>query len=186
MDAYRSIDSLPTQWLRDVKVEAVTRGQSHPPPQREGSSIQIYLGTIYQVSLILSAKKLVLHRIQLYNFTKSNPMEVDCVIIDEAGQMSLGAMSLVVRSLSPNGRIVIAGDSEQLAPILSGQYPQLKSNALFGSVLDCLMFSRTAQSLRNGNQPMHPSPSPADDEEIPPFHDTVVQLTENFRYVNLI
>ncbi|KAF8806576.1 hypothetical protein BYT27DRAFT_7101848 [Phlegmacium glaucopus] len=28
---------------------------------------------------------------------------------------------------------------------------------------------------------MHPSPSPADDEETPPFHDTVVQLTENFR-----
>jgi hypothetical protein len=89
---------------------------------------------------------------------------VDCVIIDEAGQISLGAVSLVVRSLSSNGRIVIAGDSEQLAPILSAQYPQLKSNALFGSVLDCLMFSRTAQSLRNGDQPMPPSPSPADDE----------------------
>lgn len=114
-------------------------------------------------------------------------MEVDCVIIDEAGQISLGAVSLVVRSLSPNGRIVIAGDSEQLAPILSGQYPQLKSNALFGSVLDCLMFSRTAQAStsRDGDQPMPPSPSPAD-EEIPLCNDTVVQLTENFRYVNVI
>jgi hypothetical protein len=113
-------------------------------------------------------------------------MEVDCVIIDEAGQISLGAASLVVRSLSPNGRIVVAGDSEQLAPILSGQYPQLKSNALFGSVLDCLMFPRSAQSLKNGDQPMPPSPSPADDEDNPIFHDTVVQLTENFRYVYLI
>lgn len=110
-------------------------------------------------------------------------MEVDCVVIDEGGQISLGAASLVLRSLSPNGRIVIAGDSEQLAPILSAQYPQLQSNALFGSVLDCLMFS---QYLRNGDQPMPPTPSPADDDEIAPFHGTVVQLTENFRYVNLI
>lgn len=182
MDAYRSIDSLPTQWLRDVKVEVVTKGTGHKPPQREGSSIQIYAGTIYQVSSNFFFKKLVLHcRFQLYNFTKTNSMEVDCVVIDEAGQISLGAVSLVLRSLSPNGRIVIAGDSEQLAPILSGQYPQPKSNALFGSVLDCLMFSRPAQSLRNSDQPMPPSPSPADDEEILPFHDTVVQLTENFR-----
>lgn len=109
---------------------------------------------------------------------------MDCVVIDEAGQISLGAASLVIRSLSPNGRIVIAGDSEQLAPILSGQYPQLKSNALFGSVLDCLMFS-TAQSLRNHDQLMPPSPSPVDDEVVS-SHETIVQLTENFRYVNLI
>jgi AAA domain len=187
MDSYRSIDSLPTQWLRDVKIEVVTKGTGHSPPQREGSSIQIYVGTIYQVSSNFLVKKLVSHhQLQLYNFTKTNSMEVDCVVIDEAGQISLGAVSLVVRSLSPNGRIVIAGDSEQLAPILSGQYPQLKSIALFGSVLDCLMFSRPEQSLRGGDQPMPPLPSPADDEEIPPIHDTVVQLTENFRYVNLI
>ena len=183
MDAYRSIDSLPTQWLRDVKVEVITKGTVHTPPQREASSIQIYMGTIYQVSSKPLVKKLVLlSQCQLYNFTRTNSVEVDCVVIDEAGQISLGAVSLVVRSLSLYGRIVIAGDSEQLAPILSGQYPQLKSNALFGSVLDCLMFSRSTRSLSD-DQPMPPLPSPADDEEIPPIRDTVVQLTENFRYV---
>jgi len=49
MDAYRSIDSLPQQWLDDVRVEVVSRGNDHPAPQRKGSLVQIYAGTIYQV-----------------------------------------------------------------------------------------------------------------------------------------
>ena len=38
MDAYRSIDSYPTAWLRDIKVEVVTKGSGHSPPLKEGSS----------------------------------------------------------------------------------------------------------------------------------------------------
>lgn len=106
-------------------------------------------------------------------------MQVDCVIIDEAGQISLGSISLVLRSLSNEGRIIVAGDSEQLAPILSAHYPQLKDTVLFGSVLDCLMFS---QSVSKDSRAAWPGPSP-EDSEIPTSQGTVVQLTENFRYV---
>jgi len=105
-------------------------------------------------------------------------MKVDCVIIDEAGQISLGSTSLVLRSLSEEGRIIIAGDSEQLAPILSAQYPIFRRNALFGSVLDCLMSSRSSMDSE-GARP--PSPNPGDDVE-PSSQGTIVQLTENFRY----
>jgi hypothetical protein len=49
MDTYRSIDSLPNQWLDDVKVEVVPRGSDHAAPQSTGSLVQIYAGTIYQV-----------------------------------------------------------------------------------------------------------------------------------------
>jgi hypothetical protein len=69
-------------------------------------------------------------------------MEIDCLII-EAGQTSLYSIFLILRFLAPCGRIIIAGDSEQLAPILSAQYAILKSHSLFASVLDCLMFSRS-------------------------------------------
>jgi hypothetical protein len=109
-------------------------------------------------------------------------MEVDCVIIDEAGQISLGSISLVLRSLSEKGRIIIAGDSEQLAPILSAQYPILRRNALFGSVLDCLMSSRPSVDSGAGEGVRSPSPSLGDDLEPSSSQGTIVQLTENFRY----
>ncbi|KAF8963694.1 hypothetical protein BDZ97DRAFT_1819948, partial [Flammula alnicola] len=165
MDAYRSIDSLPHKWLDEVEVEVVSRGNDHPAPPKSGSGLRIYAGTIYQLS----------------NFTKRNSMEVDCVIIDEAGQMSLGGISLVLRSLSDQGRIIIAGDSEQLAPILSAKYPQLKFSALFGSVLDSLMFSQLSSRASLGDKARPPSPSPADESEFQASQSTVVQLTENFR-----
>jgi ATP-dependent exoDNAse (exonuclease V) alpha subunit len=104
-------------------------------------------------------------------------MEVDCVIIDEAGQMSLGSVSLVLRSLTADGRIVIAGDSEQLAPILSAQYPQLKDYSLFGSVLDCLMFSQSQSKAEHA----WPLSQASDNDEEPVSQGTVIQLTENFR-----
>ncbi|KAF8911535.1 hypothetical protein CPB84DRAFT_1722843 [Gymnopilus junonius] len=161
MDAYRSIASLPKSWLDDVHIRIVSKGNDYPPPPRTGSAVHIYAGTIYQ----------------LYNFTKKHSMEVDCVIVDEAGQISLGSVSLVIRSLSPQGRIIIAGDSEQLAPILSAQYPLLKSHALFGSILDCLMFSK---SIHNDNAPLL-SPSLADADAGGSSQGSIVQLTENFR-----
>lgn len=102
---------------------------------------------------------------------------LDGVIVDEAGQISLGSISLVLRCLSNQGRIVVAGDSEQLSPILSAQYPLLKAHALFGSVLDCLMLPRAS--------PLKEHPSSFDESQgaiptAPP--DAIIQLTENFRY----
>jgi hypothetical protein len=106
-------------------------------------------------------------------------MEIDCLIVDEAGQTSLCSISLVLRSLAPCGRIIIAGDSEQLAPILSAQYPLLKSHSLFGSVLDCLMFSRPRSGDREPIDESQGSTLSPD----PTCQNIVIQLTENFRYV---
>lgn len=113
---------------------------------------------------------------------KQRSLLVDCVIVDEAGQISLGAISLVLRSLTFEGRVIFAGDSEQLAPILSAQYPQLKFSSLFGSVLDCLMFS--AHHIRRQSS-LGQASSQEEEPEIPTSQTTVVQLTENFRYVTL-
>lgn len=102
-------------------------------------------------------------------------------IIDEAGQLALSSAALVLRSLSGTGRIVVAGDSEQLAPILTAQYPQLKSRLLFGSILDCLMhLSKLPKPSRQDSQPP-PSPTLSDYSGVSSSQGTVVQLTENFR-----
>jgi hypothetical protein len=103
------------------------------------------------------------------------------VVIDEAGQLALSSAALVLRSLSPPGRIVIAGDSEQLAPILTAQYPQLKSRLLFGSILDCLMhLSKLPPPSRKESQPPL-SPTLSEYSVASSSQGTVVQLTENFR-----
>lgn len=105
-------------------------------------------------------------------------------MIDEAGQLSLGSAALVLRSLTSTGRIIVAGDSEQLAPILTAQYPRLKSR-LFGSILDCLM-DLSNESLDDHDPdtaPVTRSASPTEFSEISPSQmSTIVQLTENFRY----
>lgn len=100
-------------------------------------------------------------------------------MIDEAGQLSLSSASLVLRSLAPTGKIVVAGDSEQLAPILTAQYPTLKTGSLFGSILDCLMYWSTVSNPKSGISTR--SHSPDRDVETAWSQSTIVQLTENFR-----
>ncbi|RDB25120.1 hypothetical protein Hypma_007621 [Hypsizygus marmoreus] len=156
---HAAIAACQTQWLERVVVEQVLKGNDHPAPSASKALVHIYTGTIYQ----------------LYNFTKRYSFQVDCVVIDEAGQLSLGSIALVLRSLSPAGRIVIAGDSEQLAPILSAQYPQLKTRPLFGSVLDCLMNNPAAHVRALSGHEI------SADSDVSPSQESIVQLTENFR-----
>ncbi|KAJ7169128.1 P-loop containing nucleoside triphosphate hydrolase protein [Mycena crocata] len=165
-DCYNAIDSLPTAWLKNVKIEHVVKGSDHASPSKSSPEASLlYAGTVYQ----------------LYNFSKRHSFEVDCVVIDEAGQLALSSAALVLRSLSPMGRIVIAGDSEQLAPILTAQYPQLKCRRLFGSILDCLMHlsKLPAPNLDDSQPPL--SPTLSDFSGVSSSQGTVVQLTENFR-----
>ncbi|KAJ7099528.1 hypothetical protein B0H15DRAFT_878098 [Mycena belliarum] len=163
-DCYNSIDSLPTEWLADFQIEHVLKGNDHAAPSKSRPSVNLlYAGTVYQ----------------LYNFSKRHSFEVDCAVIDEAGQLALSSAAMVLRSLSKTGRIVIAGDSEQLAPILTAQYPQLKSRLLFGSILDCLMhLSKLPRARRDSEPPASPTLS---DYSVSSSPGTVVQLTENFR-----
>ena len=109
----------------------------------------------------------------MHNFSKRHKVGIDCLIVDEAGQVSLGVVSLVVGSLKVQGRIIVAGDSEQLAPILSGQYPASDTPPLFGSLLDCLMHMNSVDRA-SPLEPSHPEGRGAP-------QGTIVQLTENFR-----
>jgi hypothetical protein len=52
IDCYRTIASLPTEWLDDVKVERVLKGNDHAPPSHI-HLVYIYAGTLYQVSQLI-------------------------------------------------------------------------------------------------------------------------------------
>lgn len=174
IDCYRSLDASLWGWLDQVAVEQVLTGYEHPAPSRSGHLVHIYAGTIYQVKIVFAACRWFwlltcsTFHWQLYNFSKRHAFEVDCVIVDEAGQLGLGSIALVLRSLHPAGRIVVAGDTEQLAPIVSGHYPRLSTTRpMFGSVLECIMTT----------------PNTPDCDMLPDRSSewAVVQLTENFR-----
>jgi ATP-dependent exoDNAse (exonuclease V) alpha subunit len=114
-----------------------------------------------------------------------NSLFADVVVIDEAGQLSLSLAALALRALRPNGRIVIAGDSEQLAPILAAQYPETDA-CLFGSVLDVVMHrsmssaeraENTTAKATHKNKPVSREGSSLTQSQ----ESTIVQLTENFR-----
>ncbi|KAJ7270062.1 hypothetical protein B0H12DRAFT_1178144, partial [Mycena haematopus] len=165
-ECYTSIDSLPTEWLDNVKIERVFKGHDHAAPSKSDPSANIlYAGTVYQLCV----------------FSKRFAFEVDVCVIDEAGQLALSSAALVLRSLSSTGRIIVAGDSEQLAPILTAQYPQLKSSLLFGSILDCLMHLSKIPSRKDSSSQPPLSPTLSDYSSMSSSQGTVVQLTENFR-----
>ena len=108
-------------------------------------------------------------------------------MVDEAGQIALGSLSLVMGALSPVGRLIVAGDSEQLAPILSAQYPQSREQCLFGSVLDLLMQGREPKTGKNVVIPTasRAAESVVSSDDLLMSQGTVIQLTENFRFVSV-
>ncbi|KAL5512604.1 hypothetical protein ACEPAG_3257 [Sanghuangporus baumii] len=157
---YQSLPGLDTSWMRNVSLERVMSGAKHPIP--DGEKTYIFAGTVYQ----------------LYSYCKRIKLKADCIVIDEAGQLGLGPASLVLKSLESGGRVIVAGDSEQLAPILTTRYPQVESR-LFGSILDCLM-------ANTGDEELSKAISEPEVTASLSYHDhgtvsTIVQLTENFR-----
>jgi hypothetical protein len=62
------------------------------------------------------------------------------VLIDEASQMKVPEAALAIERVHQSGRLVAAGDHEQLGPILAGVYPDPPAGepVLHGSVFDLL------------------------------------------------
>lgn len=66
--------------------------------------------------------------------------QFDMLIIDEASQMLLKDVLPALNYLKPNGRLVLVGDFNQLAPVLSLELDQEDSRH-YGSILDFCRFS---------------------------------------------
>jgi len=90
----------------------------------------------------------------------------------------LATAALVIRFLSERGKLVLAGDHEQLAPILGTSYPESEGTPpLFGSILDTLMSGR--RELRHA--PLGNRADSTDEQTTDESDGTVVQLLENWR-----
>lgn len=87
----------------------------------------------------------------------SSSCPFDLVLLDEASQLEVAEAAVAVDRVSEHGRLVVAGDHEQLGPILVGSYPEPPSGepALHGSIFDLIR--------------LHPGKAP------------IKQLLENFR-----
>jgi hypothetical protein len=64
----------------------------------------------------------------------------DVVVIDEASQLRVPEPALAVRRLAEGGRLVVAGDDQQLPPIVQGAYPDPEDGEplLHRSLFECL------------------------------------------------
>jgi hypothetical protein len=83
----------------------------------------------------------------------------------------------VIRFLSERGKLVLAGDHQQLAPIL-GTYPESQGTPpLFGSILDTLMSGH--RELRRA--PLGNRADSTDAQTTEESDGMVVQLVENWR-----
>jgi hypothetical protein len=149
MSNYRALKDRDSSWLDSIHLERVMAGFTHETPTKQG--IYIYAGTTFQ----------------LFKLCKRANIKANMIIIDEAGQLGLGTAALAIRWLSDRGKLVLAGDHEQLAPIISASYPDSESIPIFGSILDMLMGKGrdTNLGIANSQEPNQP----------------VVQLLENFR-----
>jgi len=64
------------------------------------------------------------------------------VVIDEGSQLTPAEAAIPYRRRAPGGRLVIAGDPEQLPPIVQGDYPTIDGEPpLHRSILECLRFA---------------------------------------------
>lgn len=155
MRHYRALKGRDSSWLDAINLERVRTGSTHKGPTKRG--VYIYAGTTFQ----------------LYKFCEKANLKANLLIIDEAGQLALGIAALAIRWLSKTGKLVLAGDHQQLAPILGTSYPELESVPLFGSILDTLMGKGrigsvgVAVTLEESHESDYDAP--------------VVQLLENFR-----
>ncbi|KAG8771648.1 hypothetical protein FRC16_005878, partial [Serendipita sp. 398] len=163
MEHYGALKERDSSWLKMISLQRVWTGGTHPLPSSPSSKgkVNIYAGTTFQ----------------LYKFCERAHLKANLIIIDEAGQLALGTAALVIRWLHEKGKLVLAGDHHQLAPIFATTYPVLPDVPLFGSVLDMLMgrkqegltVAESYQSLEaSQEQSLHPE-------------EAIVQLSENFR-----
>jgi hypothetical protein len=195
--AYRAVPDLALAWLDGLTITHVRHAQKTEVPAGDPPGMQIFAGcqgaqaeadhrhapSSRSASFLLAVGGQRTHPPrQLYRLCKSHTtLAADVVVLDEAGQLGVAQAALVLRALRPGGRVVIAGDSEQLAPIRAGAYPAADA-PLFGSVLDVVMHA----SLSPRERAAVPRPQPlarAGSGITASQESTIVQLTENFRCV---
>jgi len=76
-------------------------------------------------------------------------LPVDLLVIDEASQLLVGHASVGFSKLSPQGRVIVAGDHKQLGPVLKGDWGRDElERRLAGSIFDLVRGAETRAGIR--------------------------------------
>lgn len=91
-----------------------------------GKAVQ-HLPLTDEIKAILPQEAFTLHRLlgvkansQSFRHNADNPLLFDLVIIDEASMLDISMMARVIEALSPQTRLILLGDHEQLSSVEAG------------------------------------------------------------------
>lgn len=106
-------------------------------------------------------------------YSPDRPLPLDVLIIDEASMIDISLMALTLRALPVHARLILIGDSEQLASVESGA-------VLASLCADEASFSAEFAALARhaAAQPLVPSP------QATPLQDSLVRLRHSYRFAS--
>lgn len=117
-----------------------------------------------------------IHNSPHFRHNRENPLPYDVVIVDEASMVDLALMYKLVSALRDECRLVLLGDKDQLASVEAG--------AVLGDICQTPLKSLNTVSPLFRNFADKCGIEYPDDmaDEVPPLHDSIVELTESRRF----
>ena len=107
-----------------------------------------------------------------------NPLPVDLLVVDEASMLDLALATQLVEAVPPSARIILLGDKDQLAAVESGAvFSELSADPTLskGRIERLAAVTGIAAARIECAAPIKPTG----------LHDSVVWLTENFRFAQV-
>jgi exodeoxyribonuclease V alpha subunit len=104
-----------------------------------------------------------------------NPLGIDVLVVDEASMLDLSLATRLLEAVPKSARIILLGDKDQLAAVEAGAvFSELCADPTLSDA------ARRQVAGLTGTAPQHIATAPP--VEATPLHDSVVWLTENFRF----
>ena len=115
-------------WRQDLQIElAAPTGKAAARMQQALAQAGSRLPISRQVRELMPASAQTLHRLLGYransvNFRhhRDNPLAADVVVVDEASMIDLALMTKLLEAVSPETRLILLGDKDQLASVEAG------------------------------------------------------------------
>ncbi len=172
------IAGLKAAWRENAIAVAAPTGKAATRLRDSIHAVLSATGLLYEMDLI--QETYTLHRLLgadargRFRYGPGYPLPYDTIIVDEASMVDLPMMSKLVSALSPDARLILLGDKDQLASVEAGNV-----------LSDICSFSRSFHySAGHASSILELSgdnlPLPQVDSF--PLRDCIVELKKNFRF----
>jgi exodeoxyribonuclease V alpha subunit len=169
--AMRLVDSIQTQ------ISNLSKSNISEDNLVEGRIIQSLIPT--EASTI---HRLLGYGNQKYRYSRDHPLQIDCIVVDEASMIDLTLMYHLMDALPPYTRVILLGDRDQLASVAAGNvlgditghglsigYTQLQTD-----FIDSIM-----TNLSPVEQPIGQAIKPTDEQ---PISNAIALLKHSYRF----